>query len=454
MDLRSKQGTILGAAAVPGMAPAQPTPQPFASSGAPVPPPAPYYEEPLPEAPQLPQKRGVPAVLLVVILIAIVLAGGAVGAFFLIRAPHTLAAQPQLDETGKESLRIKCESCPDGTVLTLGASSATVQAGASVLPLPAPLSIGDNDLVVKVDRPAGGRDEEVKVRVPVAYRVRADLTTLAGKSPAITVRVEATRGTEVTVEGKPVALDDTGRGSYAIDVAGETHGASDEQKVIERKIPFSITPKGGRTESGQLTARAAVVPLHLDAPGAELYTERSNAPVTGQTKPGGSITIDGHSVEVDAQGRFAVRVELPSPGEKIIEILAASPPLAPRLVRSKIVRVASLADTAKELEAKTPLAHSAFAADPIKNVGKDVVVDGEVLESRTSSGHTILVVDEKKACASPGNCLVRVVHGEDLKAVRGDGIRIFGHVAGTVSWQGKTLPDIESVLALPRGAGK
>jgi hypothetical protein len=176
--------------------------------------------------------------------------------------------------------------------------------------------------------------------------------------------------------------------------------------------------------------------------------------VTGQTKPGGTITIDGHVVEVDAQGRFAVRVELPTPGEKLIEILASSPPLAPRLVRSKITRVASLADAAKELEAKTPLAHSAFAADPIGNVGKDVVVDGEVVESRAASGHTILLVEEKKACGTPGSCLVRVVHGEDLKTARGDGIRVFGHLAGTVTAQGRTLPDVESVLALPRGAGK
>src|SRR5439155_16957500 len=155
-------------------------------------------------APLAPKKRGVPVVLVILIVFVITALLGGAGAYVALRTGGPLTAQPQLDETGKESLKLGCPSCPDGTHVVLGASSATVQDGNAVLPLPVPLSIGENDLVVKLDRPGARRDEEVKIHVPVAYRVRADLTTLSARPPVITVRVEATPGSEVKVDDKPL----------------------------------------------------------------------------------------------------------------------------------------------------------------------------------------------------------------------------------------------------------
>ena len=72
----------------------------------------------------IPQKRGVPAVAVVGILIAIVSPSAAAAiAFFALRNSGTLTAVPQLDENGRESLKIGCTSCPDGTNVSLGASS-------------------------------------------------------------------------------------------------------------------------------------------------------------------------------------------------------------------------------------------------------------------------------------------------------------------------------------------
>lgn len=482
LDLRSKQSTMLGVA-IPGIAPthdsaATGATAPMApSQGRPqgvyvpsqvqhtalgimappevkiVPRPKTLIDEPLPVAPEIPQKRGIPAVAVVGILFAIVAVVGGGIAFFALRNGGTLTAVPQLDENGRESLKIGCPTCPDGTTVALGASSATVTAGAAVLPLPAPLSIGENDLGVKIERPAGGRKEEVKVHVPVAYRVRADLSTLSAKPPAITVRIEAMPGSTVSVEDKPVSLDASGRGSYAIDLSKETEGPG-EPKTFERKIPFAITPKGGKPESGQLTARTAIVPLALDAPGKELFTDKASAAVAGQTRAGTTVTIDGQNVPVDAQGKFGVRVELPAVGERPLEIVASAPPLAPRIVKVKVTRVASLADAAKGEDAHNPIGYDAFGTDPASKTGQKAMVEGEVVEARATAGHTVLLVDEKRKCAKGASCLVRIVHGEDDRVARGDSIRAYGRVLGAVTASGKTVPDIEATLVMPVKAAR
>jgi hypothetical protein len=258
------------------------------------------------------------------------------------------------------------------------------------------------------------------------------------------------------VDGRPVGLDGSGKGSQTIDVAAEVEGPSDDQKTIDKKIPFSIKPKGRPApETGQLAVRAAVVPLHIDAPGLMLYTERATGNASGQTKPGGIVTIDGQAVTVDAQGRFGVRVELPPDGEKTITIIANAPPLAPRTVRSKLVRVASLEATAKTLEAKSPLGFDAYGTDPGSKLGKEVAVDGELIKMSVAQGHSVMLVEEKKTCsAGAGACVVRVVHGEEVKGSPGDNVRAFGRVEGAVTSSGKTIPDVEGALVITRPAGK
>jgi hypothetical protein len=443
LNLPSRQGTMLGVA-VPGLSPAAPAAPAPAPPPPIVPAPPPLVDEPLPEAPRLPKRNGVPAVAVVGIVFVIVLAIGGAAAFFALRSGAPLTAQPQLDESGKESLKIGCASCPDGTVVTLGASSATTKGGATVLALPAPLSIGDNDLTIRVDRP-GGRKEDVRIHVPVAYRVRADLTTLSTRPPAVTVRVEALPGSTVKIDDKPVALDGGGRAAHLVDVSQDVDGPSDEAKPLDKKMSFAITPKGGKEETGQLFARATIVPLHLDAPGLALVTDKATAAVSGQTRPGAALTIDGQAAAVDAQGRFAVRVELPASGDKTIEIMASSPPLAPRIVKSKITRAASIESAMKELEGQGAVAYDVFGADPKSHAGKKVVVDGEVVEARTGQGYTVLLVEEKKACAKGASCLVRVVHGDEDKLARGDVIRAVGRLVGSVSsGGGRTVPDIEA----------
>jgi hypothetical protein len=412
-----------------------------------VPPPPPLVVEPLPQAPRRAQK-GVPAVLLVGIIVVVLAAIGSLVGLVVLRSGAPLTATPQLDETGRESLRIRCEACADGTAIAFGASQTTTHGGNAVLPLPAPLSIGDNDLDLHVRKP-NAKDETVRVHVPVAYRVKSDLTTLTAAPPAITVRVEATPGTTVTVAGAAVPLDATGRGAHAIPVP-EAEGPSDDTKVIDKKLPFTITPKKGKAETGELAVRTSVAPLHLDAPGRELVTTRTQASVAGQIKPGGTITLDGQALQVDAQGRFAVRIELPE-GDKTISIVTNAPPLSPRTIRAKITRTSALDAAAKALDARSPLAFEVFAANPSVHAGKLVVVEGDVIEARNVQGHATMLVADKNCGAA---CVVRFLHGEDVSAARGDTVRAYGRLAGTVASGGKTVPDVEGTLVIVQAGSK
>ena len=63
-----------------------------------------------------------------------------------------------------------------------------------------------------------------------------------------------------TAGGHWLALDASGHAAYAIDLAKDTEGPADDLKTFDRKIPFAITPKGGKPESGQLTARTSIGP--------------------------------------------------------------------------------------------------------------------------------------------------------------------------------------------------
>jgi hypothetical protein len=201
-------------------------------------------------------------------------------------------------------------------------------------------------------------------------------------------------------------------------------------------------------EPGTLVVRAAIVPFHMDAPGPDLYTVSTTANIVGQTKPGAVVTVDGQAIAVDANGRFAIRAELPTEGEKILTLVANAPPLAPRTIRAKVTRVASLEAQAKAIDATTPLGFDAYGPDPGSKIGSMVAINGEIVEIRNSPGYAVMVVEEKKSCAAGGGCIVRLAIGEDIKASRGDTIRAYGLVAGTVAWNNKTVPAVTGTLAI------
>lgn len=273
-----------------------------------LPAPARPHREALPEVPDLQPKRGIPMAP-VVGGIAVALGLGGIALFFALKSGPPLTAQGRVDETGKEALSIHCPSCPDGTKLTLRGAGVEVKGGQAILPLADPLALGPNVFEVGIDRPAGGRDETVKLSVPVSYRVRADLGSLDADPPAIVVRAEAVEGSTVEVDGKPVVLSG-GKGQAVLPLGDEVVGPSDDAKVVDRSVTFKVTlPSPARPESGTLPVRVRIVPLHLDAPGAHaVVAGGGSCRFTGQTVVGGKLTVNGASTTLGTRGEFATDV--------------------------------------------------------------------------------------------------------------------------------------------------
>ncbi len=400
-------------------------------------------DDPVPEPPRRRTKRGVPLGVVAAIVGGLVLVGGATIAL-LYRGTKPMTAQPQVDAQGKEELLLRCVDCKDGTVADLDGAKAVFAAGEARLALAKPLDVGENVLAVSIDRPGVGRDETVRLRVPVAFRVRADLADIGARPPVITVRVGATPGSDVTVDGRPLALDTTGRGAYALDVSADTEGPADDLRVIDRKIPYAVTSKGAPPETGVVAARVAVAPLHLDSPGSHAVIDGPTFMVAGRTQPGGSVTLNDQPTPTAADGSFAQVLEAKAPGDLDVAIRASAPSRAPRVVHVVVKRVASLEAEARALDASPQLGYDALAADIASRVGQRIVVAGEVIEARASGHQVVALIDDRRGCAR-GPCLARVIASEDARLTHGATVRAYGRVTRAVAASdGKTVPEVEA----------
>jgi hypothetical protein len=428
-----------------------------------VPPPAPLEDEPAPSPPRLVRKRGVPLAVVGGVTAGIVLVFGIAMALLWKSAPP-ITAQPRSTPDGRDALHLVCApaSCKDGTVAALagggpGASHATFVGGEADLALPEPLKVGENTLPLVIDRPGMGRDETLKLVVPVAYRVRADVSTMESSRPSITIRVEARPGTDVRVDGKPVSLDGAGTGSYTVDESATAEGAADESRVVSVDVPYVVTQKGGASEKGVASARVAIAPLRVDAPGARAVVEEASAMIAGRAARGSTVTVDGSPVPVGPDGAFETTVALAAMGDRTVEVRAGTPTLMPRTVHVVITRVSSLADAARDFERQPSVGYDAVMSDIAGKTGQAIVVTGDVLDARSSGHRTVVLVDDRRGCAK-GPCLARVVLGRDVQLTHGEVVSAYGVVARAVAAPGpggqatQMVPEVEAQFLVPRAA--
>ncbi|MFO0658277.1 MAG: hypothetical protein U0165_00370 [Polyangiaceae bacterium] len=359
-----------------------------------------------------------------------------------------IVAEPKLDAVGKEVLHVTCASCPDGTRMTIkGGASSISSSGVADLALPVPLKVGPNRLEVEIDRPSSGRDENVTLDVPLAYRIWPDLTSLQEPSPSLRVLVEATPGSSVTVQGKPVALDAQGKGAWTLDVADQVAGPSEETRPLDRQLAYTIAVAGGKPVDGSLTiSHLGVVPLVIDSPGATTVIETGQVVVAGRSIKGAAVTINGNAVSVGADGTFLSRVDVAAVGNQDITIRSSLPPQAPRTVRATVRRVASLSTEAREYESKGITEYSG-AKPELAGAGKLVAWKGEIAEAATRGGQTVLVLNVGSGCAKTP-CVARVVVPGGGTFKSGERIKIYGHLTGGVSGATGWVPAIEADFIL------
>jgi len=464
-------GTILGVAvpgiaplhATPGLAPPpQPQPPPQAKpqfSGtmlleqAPiVPAPAPYVPEAAPAAPVVVARRGFPLAAVAIVASVLLLGGGGAILYFA-RSSNPLTATAKVSPEGKEQLHLVCEGCPDGTMATLsngnGATASFTKHEAD-LDLATPLAIGDNAFSIALDRPGVGRDETVKLVLPLAYRIRGDLDGLAAATPELRVDVEAQKGATVTVDGKPVTLDASGKATLSYDVSADTTGEADDVRTLERKLPYEVVGKDKKKSQGEVLLRVAVMRLRVGAPGASLVTDQPRVWIAGVTSKGGVVTANGAPLTVAADGAFEGQVDVQDGAQKIV--VRASPPeadakkVAPRTTTVSVERVASLASEAAKLDKAPTPGGDALAGDPAAAVGQAAAITGSVIDARAEHHHAVLLVSDKRDCKT-GLCVVRVEYGADVDVRAGDPVAAYGSVGKPISTpDGKTLPVVDATI--------
>ncbi|MEO8874883.1 MAG: hypothetical protein ABI461_04785 [Polyangiaceae bacterium] len=464
---RGVEGTLLGVA-IPGVAPthssnppaaapyASARPRPMAALPPIVPAPAPLELGPLPAALQRNEKKGFPlAVVAGVVGAAVVIAGIATAVLW--KGAPPVLVQPRLGPQGDDELHLTCESCPDGTVVSVGGGKAAFAKTIADVTLTTPLHTGENPLDLALDRPGVGRDEIVHAVVPISFRIKADISTLDSDAPAITVRVEAAPGSQVNVDGTNVPLDAQGKGAHVVDVLADLSGAADEGKQLEKKIPYDVTMKDAasrlQTEHGTVIASAPIPPLRVDAPTAHAVIDKDSFFLAGRTIPkGATVTAGGRALPVGENGFFGDTFNTAGAnarsGDTKIVVRASAANMAPRIIELDVKRVDSLPNEAKVFEARSPLGYDLIAANPDANKGKEVWLAGETLDARVQNHQTVVVMSDARSCAHPP-CVARVIYGAELALHARDPIRVYGTVTGAAADKdGKKVPEIEANFIL------
>lgn len=466
---RAPQATVLGVA-LPGIAPLRP-----GDSGAPpdggqepagqsysggavqaavalpvVPAPAPLEDMPAPTPSRFVRRKGVPIVAVALVAGGLLLGGG-LGLFWLSRDRPVITAQLRGSPEGADVLGLHCDpaSCKNGTTVDVDGARSTFTDGKSDLTLSAPLRIGDNPLALHVDRPGLGRDEVVRLVVPVSFRIRADLAGLSAPQPTVSIRVEAAPDSVVTLDSKVLPLSADGTAVYSLDESAETEGPADESRVVTLQIPYSIAPKGAAPETGTVSARFSVAPLRIDVPGTHGIVDRDGILLAGRAARGATVTVDGATVATAQDGSFETPVTLATIGEHALQVRAGTAILTARTVSVQVKRVASLAQEARAFERLKPLSYDVAMADPKASVGQLVAVEGEVMKARASGHRSILIVDDRRGCAK-GSCLARVALAQDVAPSPGTVVRAYGRVAVPLGApSGETVLEVEADFIVP-----
>lgn len=431
----SQQKTVLGVA-TPGIAPihpgqakappAQAPAPPYNVASYPPPPVEPGFAPPV-QPPQQPRR------LLYAVFVGafLLLALASLAAFYLLSSPFSVEAKVVLDKNGEEQLEVTCAECPNGTTSEINGQMTTFTSGKAIVNLADPLKVGNNSLSISLLKPGDNRAETLELMVPVQFRISGDLSGLANEPPTVRVSIQAIPGTTVVLDGSALKLDAGGTGEYTIDVSKELSGEATSVETFEKKVPYTITPPNASPEKGEVTMRASITPLTLDAPGPSIVIDKANFMLAGRTQKGGSVSVAGRAITVDPTGRFAQLMSVSSAGETTIVVRGSAKDLAPRLVPVRIRRVESLADETARLmgESRTPFGD--FTADIEKSRGKSVLFDAVVVEARTDSHTTVMLLNVTSGCPDE-TCLARVIYGAKLSLKKDQAVTVSGTVAGTV----------------------
>jgi hypothetical protein len=337
--------------------------------------------------------------------------GGAI-AVFAPKPVTVVVSEFSIDEDGQDRLRIRCAGCEDGDTLVLGDAKGAIEGTEAVLRPKTPLKLGRNELAFHLVTKSGEKREAKTVILPVAFRV---LTSWEGRHenpPYAVVTVSAPNDTKVKISGvdAPVEKEHAVR---HIPFEKETLGESKSIESVSAEIPVQVMVDG-KKRSAQAELKSGITPLTLTSPAPVHRLGGSTLTVEGTTSADAKVIVNGKAIAADEKGHF--RTEIANPGEGELTIEARGKELLTRRVTILLVKQAKPASGA--ISKFSDIA-----------VGSDVLLSGNVLESRIAEGTTRALVEVETGCETPP-CLLRAVYGEPLKLKPNRPVKLSGRAAG------------------------
>jgi hypothetical protein len=431
-------------AAAPVAAPThQPAPSPVAWQGGP--PPSARREGPV--SPRRPAPRRISLTATLAIVGSAMLLVMALVAYFMLRGHGSVTARASLDSKGGEQLDLSCSECPDGTKTWIDSGPATFQAGKATLHLQTPLKVGENPIVLVLERPGRSR-EEIALSLPIEFRVRSSTEELAQETPKVSVLASVLSGTRLEVDGKVVAAEPNGVVRFDYDVTADVTGPEPSVTTLERVVPYKAVSANGAVQDGKVQIRIGVTPLIVDAPGASIVLGDKEVVIAGRTAPGARLLIGAQTISLDPEGRFVSKQSLTA-GENSFTVRSTLKELAPRLVKVSVRRSDNLereAALARSM-AQTSYVEVQRAGDAA--IGRSLALEGQLFDVRHDGYTSVLLVDVKGGCKKVP-CLSKVLYGVQTALEKGRSIKAFGKVVRFVDGPrtGERIPEVRADLVV------
>lgn len=319
-----------------------------------------------------------------------------------------------VDLAGNDRIEVQCSHCGAGTTLTLGAETVTPLGGVATLTPPAPLEVGKNELEVLVKKPDGA-ESRIEIVVPVAFRVRTDLSGHNHATPYAQIIVSAPNDAKVSVNGSETPVD-AGVARYRIDYSNEATGENPRSIPITSDYAVVVEGPGLRKETSARVS-SSIMALVLDSPANGHVLLGKPVAVRGRTLPFATVEVTSGGdaptrVTADGKGVFGALVSHPSAGTVTVRALGGEQILA-RTARVELVSSAGAPPTETPYSSLVP--------------GRMASVRGTVLESRTFAGTTTTLLDVTSGCGAE-RCLLNVTYGEVVLLRPGARLTVTGEV--------------------------
>jgi hypothetical protein len=382
--------------------------------------------------------------------VALLLIGGGLVAYVVLGSgPDLRAAVVQTDEG--EALRVDVPGAPDGTRVRFAGQQQDLEAARAHFPLTGSgLAVGDNKLVVDVVYP-DGRVEEVRITLTLDYRVRAELDALDETPSSFTLRVDAPPGSQVVLDGEPLALDVRGKGSRRVPV-GDLDESAGPDGTFEHQAEYRIELPEGEPASGTVRTRIPYTTLQIDKPGHDVITDREVVEIAGAVHPNATVEVDGEDVEVTG-GRFLTQYALEETGEHTVTIVAHQAGRVPRRDTIRIRRVADLLEAARDFRADEGLGYARIAQNPNIYRGRKIEMTGRLYNVEVGGGKSVLQMLVKD-CPKGERCPLWIQYDAATDLTVQSWARVLGEVAGEQQFRAEsgrvlTVPRVHAKLVLP-----